>query len=95
MIEYFKRMFSNMSERASNTDSSKKFLTDDVLQALLTKLKSTFIKVSQLNDLKKRIGQLEKKVSELESALEDAIYYKEQIDFCSFLVIKNTNKDWW
>ena len=66
-----------MSERASNTDSSKKFLTDDVLQALLTKLKSTFITVSQLNDLQKRIGQLEKKVSELESALEDAIYYKE------------------
>lgn len=66
-----------MSERASNTDSSKKFLTDDVLQALLTKLKSTFITVSQLNDLQKRIGQLEKTVSELESTLDDAVYYKE------------------
>ena len=77
MIEYFKRMFSSMSERASNTDSSKKFLTDDVLQALLTKLKSTFITVSQLNDLQKRIGQLEKTVSELETDLKDAVYYKE------------------
>lgn len=66
-----------MSERASNTDSSKKFLTDDVLQALLTKLKSTFITVSQLNDLQKRIGQLEKTVSELETDLKDAVYYKE------------------
>lgn len=77
MIEYFKRMFSNMSERDSNTDSSKKFLTDDVLQALLTKLKSTFITVSQLNDLQKRIGQLEKTVSELESKADNAVYYKE------------------
>ena len=77
MIEYFKRMFSNMSERVSNTDSSKKFLTDDVLQALLTKLKSTFITVSQLNDLQKRIGQLEKTISELETDLKDAVYYKE------------------
>ena len=77
MIEYFKRMFSNMSERASNTDSSKKFLTDDVLQALLTKLRSTFITVSQLNDLQKRIGQLEKTVSELESKADNAVYYKE------------------
>ena len=76
MIEYFKRMFSNMSERASNTDSSKKFLTDDVLQALLTKLKSTFITVSQLNDLQKRIGQLENTVSELESKADNAVYYK-------------------
>lgn len=66
-----------MSERASNTDSSKKFLTDDVLQALLTKLKSTFITVSQLNDLQKRIGQLEKTISELETDLKDAVYYKE------------------
>lgn len=66
-----------MSERASNTDSSKKFLTDDVLQALLTKLKSTFITVSQLNDLQKRIGQLEKTVSELESKADNAVYYKE------------------
>ena len=77
MIEYFKRMFSNMSERASNTDSSKKFLTDDVFQALLTKLKSTFITVSQLNDLQKRIGQLEKTVSELESKADNGVYYKE------------------
>lgn len=77
MIEYFKRMFSNMGERASNTDSSKKFLTDDVLQALLTKLKSTFITVSQLNDLQKRIRQLEKTISELETDLKDAVYYKE------------------
>ena len=77
MIDYFKWMFSNMSERASNTDSSKKFLTDDVLQALLTKLKSTFITVSQLNDLQKRIGQLEKTVSELESKADNAVYYKE------------------
>lgn len=66
-----------MSERASNTDSSKKFLTDDVLQALLTKLKSTFITVSQLNDLQKRIGQLEKTVNELESKADNAVYYKE------------------
>lgn len=66
-----------MGERASNTDSSKKFLTDDVLQALLTKLKSTFITVSQLNDLQKRIGQLEKTISELETDLKDAVYYKE------------------
>lgn len=66
-----------MSERASNTDSSKKFLTDDVLQALLTKLKSTFITVSQLNDLQKRIGQLEKTVSESESKADNAVYYKE------------------
>ena len=66
-----------MSERPSNTHSSKKFLTDDVLQALLTKLKSTFITVSQLNDLQKRIGQLEKTISELETDLKDAVYYKE------------------
>ena len=99
MKDFFKRvLFSNVSEHASSktvSANSTKFLTSDILKTFMTKLKDTFALKSQLTSLQMRVGQLEKTVSELESALEDAIYYKEQIDFCSFLVIKNINKDWW
>ncbi len=81
MKDFFKRvLFSNVSEHASSTTvsaNSSKFLTSDILKTFMTKLKDTFALKSQLTSLQMRIGQLEKTVSELESALEDAIYYKE------------------
>lgn len=77
MIEYFRRMFSSMNERSSGTDSSKSFLSNDVLKVLLTKLKDTFALKSQLTSLQKRVGQLEKTVGELETDLKDAVYYRE------------------
>lgn len=81
MKDFFKRvLFSNVSEHASSTTvsaNSSKFLTSDILKTFMTKLKDTFAFKSQLTSLQMRIGQLEKTVSELESALEDAIYYKE------------------
>ena len=81
MKDFFKRvLFSNVSEHASSTTvsaNSTKFLTSDILKTFMTKLKDTFALKSQLTSLQMRIGQLEKTVSELESALEDAIYYKE------------------
>ena len=43
----------------------------------MTKLKDTFVLKSQLTSLQKRVGQLEKTVSELETDLKDAVYYKE------------------
>ena len=52
-------------------------ITSDILKTFMTKLKDTFALKSQLTSLQMRVGQLEKTVSELESALEDAIYYKE------------------
>ena len=54
----------------------------------MTKLKDTFALKSQLTSLQMRVGQLEKTVSELETDLKDAVYYKEQIDFCSFLKVE-------
>lgn len=81
MKDFFKRvLFSNVSEHTSSTTvsaNSTKFLTSDILKTFMTKLKDTFALKSQLTSLQMRIGQLEKTVSELESALEDAIYYKE------------------
>jgi hypothetical protein len=81
MKDFFKRvLFSNVSEHASSTTvsaNSSKFLTSDILNIFMTKLKDTFALKSQLTSLQMRVGQLEKTVSELESALEDAIYYKE------------------
>lgn len=81
MKDFFKRvLFSNVSEHASSTTVSantSKFLTSDILKTFMTKLKDTFALKSQLTSLQMRVGQLEKTVSELESALEDAIYYKE------------------
>lgn len=81
MKDFFKRvLFSNVSEHASSitvSANSSKFLTSDILKTFMTKLKDTFALKSQLTSLQMRIGQLEKTVSELESALEDAIYYKE------------------
>lgn len=81
MKDFFKRvLFSNVSEHASSTTvsaNSSKFLTSDILKTFMTKLKDTFALKSQLTSLQMRIGQLEKTVSELESTLEDAIYYKE------------------
>ena len=81
MKDFFKRvLFSNVSEHASSTTvsaNSTKFLTSDILKTFTTKLKDTFALKSQLTSLQMRVGQLEKTVSELESALEDAIYYKE------------------
>ena len=81
MKDFFKRvLFSNVSEHASSTTvsaNSSKFLTSDILKTFMTKLKHTFDMNTQLTSLQMRIGQLEKTVSELESALEDAIYYKE------------------
>ena len=72
MKDFFKRvLFSNVSEHASSTTvsaNSTKFLTSDILK--------TFMK-SQLTSLQKRVGQLEKTVSELETDLKDAVYYKE------------------
>ena len=79
MKDFFKRvLFSNVSEHASSTTvsaNSSKFLTSDILNIFMTKLKDTFALKSQLTSLQMRVGQLEKTVSELESALEDAIYY--------------------
>ncbi len=43
----------------------------------MTKLKDTFVLKSQLTSLQKRVEQLEKTVSELETDLKDAVYYKE------------------
>ena len=81
MKDFFKRvLFSNVRENASSTTvsaNSTKFLTSDILKTFMTKLKDTFALKSQLTSLQMRVGQLEKTVSELESALEDAIYYKE------------------
>ena len=81
MKGFFKRvLFSNVSEHASSTTvlaNSTKFLTSDILKTFMTKLKDTFALKSQLTSLQMRVGQFEKTVSELESALEDAIYYKE------------------
>lgn len=81
MKDFFKRvLFSNVNEHASSTTvsaNSTKFLTSDILKTFMTKLKDTFALKSQLTSLQMRVGQLEKTVSELESALEDAIYYKE------------------
>ena len=81
MKDFFKRvLFSNVSEHASSTTvsaNSSKFITSDILNIFITKLKDTFALKSQLTSLQMRVGQLEKTVSELESALEDAIYYKE------------------
>jgi hypothetical protein len=81
MKDFFKRvLFSNVSEHASSTTvsaNSSKFLTSDILKTFMTKLKDTFALKSQLTSLQMRIGQLEKTVSELESTLEDAVYYKE------------------
>ena len=77
MKDFFKRvLFSNVSEHASSTTvsaNSSKFLTSDILNIFMTKLKDTFALKSQLTSLQMRVGQLEKTVSELESALEDAI----------------------
>ena len=81
MKDFFKRvLFSNVSEHASSTTvsaNSTKFRTSDILKTFMTKLKDTFALKSQLTSLQMRVGQLEKTVSELESASEDAIYYKE------------------
>ena len=81
MKDFFKRvLFSNVSEHASSTTvsaNSSKFLTSDILKTFMTKLKDTFALKSQLTSLQMRIGQLEKTVSELESTLDDAVYYKE------------------
>ena len=81
MKDFFKKvLFSNVSEHASSTTvsaNSTKFLTSDILKTFMTKLKDTFALKSQLTSLQMRVGQLEKTVSELESALEYAIYYKE------------------
>ena len=79
MKDFFKRvLFSSVSEHASSTTvSANNILTSDILKTFMTKLKDTFVLKSQLTSLQKRVGQLEKTVSELESALEDAIYYKE------------------
>ena len=81
MKDFFKRvLFSNVSEHASSTTvsaNSSKFLTSDILKTFMTKLKDTFALKSQLTSLQMRIGQLEKTVSELESTLEDTVYYKE------------------
>ena len=81
MKDFFKRvLFSNVSEHASSTTvsaNSSKFLTSDILKTFMTKLKDTFALKSQLTSLQMRIGKLEKTVSELESTLEDAVYYKE------------------
>ena len=81
MKDFFKRvLFSNVSEHASSTTvsaNSSKFLTSDILNIFMTKLKDTFALKSQLTSLQKRVGQLEKTVSELESTLKDAVYYKE------------------
>lgn len=49
-----------MSERSSGTDSSKSFLSNDVLKVLLTKFKGTFATKSQILSLEKRIDELEK-----------------------------------
>lgn len=70
MIEYFRRMFSSMNERSSGTDSSKSFLSNDVLKVLLTKFKGTFATKSQISSLEKRIDELEKKAN-------NAVYYRE------------------
>ena len=43
----------------------------------MTKLKDTFVLKSQLTSLQKQVGQLEKTVSELETDLKDAVYYRE------------------
>ena len=87
MKDFFKRvLFSNVSEHASSTTvSANSILTSDILKNFMTKLKDTFALKSQLTSLQKQVGQLEKTVSELETDLKDAVYYKEQIDFCSFL----------
>ena len=81
MKDFFKRvLFSNVSEHASSSTvsaNSTKFLTSDILKTFMTKLKDTFALKPQLTSLQMRIGQLEKTVSELESTLEDAVYYKE------------------
>ena len=78
MKDFFKRvLFSNVSEHASSTTvsaNSTKFLTSDILKTFMTKLKDTFVLKSQLTSLQKR---LEKTVSELETDLKDAVYYKE------------------
>lgn len=81
MKDFFKRvLFSNVSEHASSTivsANSTKLLTSDILKTFMTKLKDTFALKSQLTTLQMRVGQLEKTVSELESALDNAVYYKE------------------
>ena len=81
MKDFFKKvLFSNISEHASSTTvsaNSTKFLTSDILKTFMTKLKDTFALKSQLTSLQMRVGQLEKTVSELESTLDDAVYYKE------------------
>lgn len=82
MKDFFKRvLFSNVSEHASSSTTvsanSTKFLTSDILKTFMTKLKDTFVLKSQLTSLQKRVGQLEKTVSELETDLKDAVYYKE------------------
>lgn len=81
MKDLFKKvLFSNVSEHASSTTvsaNSTKFLTSDILKTFMTKLKDTFALKSQLTSLQKRVGQFEKTVSELESTLDDAVYYKE------------------
>ena len=81
MKDFSKRvMFSNVSEHASSktvSANSAKFLTSDILKTCMTKLKDTFALKSQLTSLQKRVGQLEKTVSELETDLKDAVYYKE------------------
>ena len=81
MKDFFKRvLFSNVSEHASSTTvlaNTSKFLTSDILKTFMTKLKDTFALKSQLTSWQKRVGQLEKTVSELESTLDDAVYYKE------------------
>lgn len=70
MKDFFKKvLFSNVSEHASSTTvsaNSTKFLTSDILKTFMTKLKDTFALKSQLTSLQKRVGQLEKTVSELE-----------------------------
>lgn len=70
MIEYFRRMFSNVNERSSGTDSSKSFVSSELLQVLLTKFKGTFATKSQ-------ISALEKRIEELESKADNAVYYQE------------------
>ena len=59
----------------------QKFLTSDILKTFMTKLKDTFALKAQLTSLQKRVGQLEKTVSELETDLKDAVYYKESVSY--------------
>lgn len=81
MKDFFKRvLFSNVSEHASSktvSANSAKILTSDILKTFMTKLKDTFVLKSQLTSLQKQVGQLEKTVSELETDLKDAVYYRE------------------